>query len=422
MRFERFPRFCGWLLAASVLLLTSAVLFAQETTGGLQGTVKDTSGAVVGHAHVVVKSSALAGDKELESEANGYYRFANLPPGVYNIEVSAKGFKTAKREGLTLEVGHLPTVDIVLEVGTAGEVVEVTGQAPAIDVTTNTNQTNITQETLDDVPHGYSFQSVIQYAPMARNEPLAGGMAGAGPGGNGGSLPGSSGNGFSAGFSVGGAGDSENTYLVEGQDTENISGGASQANVPFQFIQEVQVKTSGIEAEHGGALGGVVNVVMKKGSNAYHGSVFGSFESDAMDGGANATLRYDPTPVSIPTGFDNDSQTYSTKKDHFRIAQPGFTVGGPIIKDRLWFFLAFAPEYNARTRNVNFGPSLCASIGGCPNSALGNQYFTQDNQEYFSTARLDFTLTSKVRLFGSWLYQYARETGDSLPTADPINS
>jgi len=256
MRFERFPRFCGWLLAASVLLLTSAVLFAQETTGGLQGTVKDTSGAVVGHAHVVVKSSALAGDKELESEANGYYRFANLPPGVYNIEVSAKGFKTAKREGLTLEVGHLPTVDIVLEVGTAGEVVEVTGQAPAIDVTTNTNQTNITQETLDDVPHGYSFQSVIQYAPMARNEPLAGGMAGAGPGGNGGSLPGSSGNGFSAGFSVGGAGDSENTYLVEGQDTENISGGASQANVPFQFIQEVQVKTSGIEAEHGGALGG----------------------------------------------------------------------------------------------------------------------------------------------------------------------
>src|SRR5580700_1573234 len=335
MRFERFPRFCGWLLAASVLLLTSAVLFAQETTGGLQGTVKDTSGAVVGHAHVVVKSSALAGDKELESEANGYYRFANLPPGVYNIEVSAKGFKTAKREGLTLEVGHLPTVDIVLEVGTAGEVVEVTGQAPAIDVTTNTNQTNITQETLDDVPHGYSFQSVIQYAPMARNEPLAGGMAGAGPGGNGGSLPGSSGNGFSAGFSVGGAGDSENTYLVEGQDTENISGGASQANVPFQFIQEVQVKTSGIEAEHGGALGGVVNVVMKKGSNAYHGSFFGTYEADALDGSPGENLRYNPTP-SGPSDFipDLDSQFYQPKKDHYRIGQPGFTVGGPIVKDR----------------------------------------------------------------------------------------
>jgi hypothetical protein len=421
MRFERFPRFCGWLLAATVLLLTSAALFAQETTGGLQGTVKDASGAVVGHAHVVVKSSALAGDKELESEANGYYRFANLPPGVYNIEVSAKGFKTAKREGLTLEVGHLPTVDIVLEVGTAGEVVEVTGQAPAIDVTTNTNQTNITQETLDDVPHGYSFQSVIQYAPMARNEPLAGGMAGAGPGGNGGSLPGSSGNGFSAGFSVGGAGDSENTYLVEGQDTENISGGASQANVPFQFIQEVQVKTSGIEAEHGGALGGVVNVVMKKGSNAFHGAFFGSYESDAMDGGPNGTLRYDPLGAASG-GFDPDSQTYIPKKDHYSIAQPGFSVGGPIVKDRLWFFLGFAPEYNSTRRSVNFGPDICNSIGGCPSATLGNQVFTSDNQQYFATGRLDFTATQKIRIFASWLDQYARETGDNLPGADPIAS
>ncbi len=404
------------------LLLLVANVFAQETTAGIQGTVRDASGAVVGGAHVVVRGTTLAGDKSLDSESTGYYRFANLPPGVYTVEVSAKGFKSVKRGGLTLEIGHLPTVDITMEVGATVEVVEVSGQAPAIDVTTNTNQTNVTQDVIDNTPHGYSFQSVIQYAPMARNEPLAGGSSMMGSGGTGGSLPGSSGNGMSVGFSVGGAADSESAYLVEGQDTENISGGASQANVPFEFIQEVQVKTSGIEAEHGGALGGVVNVVMKKGSNAYHGSVFGTFESDAMDGGANATLRYDPTPVSIPTGFDNDSQTYSTKKDHFRIAQPGFTVGGPIIKDRLWFFLAFAPEYNARTRNVNFGPSLCASIGGCPNSALGNQYFTQDNQEYFSTARLDFTLTSKVRLFGSWLYQYARETGDSLPTADPINS
>ena len=150
-------------------------------------------------------------------------------------------------------------------------------------------------------------------------------------------------------------------YLVEGQDTENISGGASKANVPFQFIQEVQVKSSGIEAEHGGALGGVVNVVMKKGSNAYHGSFFGTYESDAMDGSPNATLRYDPhsgafsAPAGSP-GFDDDSQTYQPKKDHFRIAQPGFTVGGPIMKDRLWFFLGFAPQYNSRGRDREFRP------------------------------------------------------------------
>ena len=150
------------LVVALIALFTSgAVLFAQETTAGIQGTVKDASGAVVGGAHVVVRGSALAGDKTLESESTGYYRFANLPPGVYTVEVSAKGFKTVKREGLTLEIGHLPTVDITLEVGTAAEVVEVSGQAPAIDVTTNTNQTNVTSDVLADVPHGYSFQSVI---------------------------------------------------------------------------------------------------------------------------------------------------------------------------------------------------------------------------------------------------------------------
>jgi hypothetical protein len=400
----------------SVLLLISAV-FAQETTGGLQGTVKDPSGAVVAKASVTVTGTTLVGSKALETDSSGYYRFANLPPGVYTLTVTAQGFTELKREGINIEVGHLPTLDLTLSVGAAGTVVEVTGAAPVIDVTTNTNQTNLDTATLNDTPHGYSFQSVIQYAPMARNEPLAGGSAGM-TGNSGGSLPGSSGNGMAVGFSVGGAADSENQYLVEGQDTENISGGASQANVPFQFIQEVQVKSSGIEAEHGGALGGVINVVMKKGSNAYHGSFFGSYEADPLDGSPNAILRYDPS--SVPTGalasgpgFDATTDNYQPIKDHFRIVQPGFTVGGPIMKDRLWFYLGFAPEYNSLLRTVNFGPSSLAS-----NSALGVQDFTRDTQQYYSTARLDATLTQKIRVFGSWLYQYTRESGSSLPSPD----
>src|SRR5580700_732949 len=327
MRYSRSLKLFA-VIATVALLASGVVMFAQETTGGLQGTVKDASGAVVAGAHVVVRGPALAGDKALDSESTGYYRFANLPPGVYSIEVSAKGFKSVKRDGVALEVGHLPSVDITLEVGVASEVVEVSGQAPVIDVTTNANQTNITSDEIADVPHGYSFQSVIQFAPMARNEPLAGGSAGM-TGNSGGSLPGSAGNGLSVGFSVGGGADSENSYLVEGQDTENISGGASNANVPFQFIQEVQVKSSGIEAEHGGALGGVVNVVMKKGSNAYHGSFFGTYEADALDGSPGENLRYNPIP-SGPSDFipDLDSQFYQPKKDHYRIGQPGFTVGG----------------------------------------------------------------------------------------------
>jgi hypothetical protein len=427
MRFRTFV----WSLALLAVTLLVAAGFAQETTGGLQGTVKDTSGAVVGGAHVVITGTTLAGSKALDSESTGYYRFANLPPGVYTITVTAKGFKTVKREGLNIEVGHLPTVDISMEVGATAEVVEVTSAAPVIDVTTNTNQTNLTTETLNETPHGYSFQSVIQYAPMARNEPLAGGSAGM-TGNSGGSLPGSSGNGLSNGFSIGGAADSESTYLVEGQDTENISGGASNANVPFQFIQEVQVKTSGIEAEHGGALGGVINVVMQKGANAFHGSFFGTYESDAMDGSPSNTLRYDPTAgatsgTTIPSGSDDFAQTYVPKQDHFRIVQPGFTVGGPIMKDRLWFFAGFAPYYSDTVRTVNFGPSsVCASMAAvgapCPNQSLGNQIFNNDLQQYFTTARLDATLSQKVRLFGSWLTQYSRASGVSLPSRDPIAS
>jgi hypothetical protein len=376
----------------------------------LQGTVKDPSGAVVPNAKVVVTGASLVGSKELETDSSGYYRFANLPPGNYTITVTAKGFKTFKRAGLTLEVGHLPTSDVVLEVGTAETIVEVTAAPPVIDTTTTQNLTNVTNDVIANVPHGLSFQSVIQFAPMARNEPLAGS-----PGGTGGSLPGSSGNGLGFGFSIGGAADSESSYLVEGQDTENNSGGYSKANVPFQFIQEVEVKTSGIEAEHGGALGGVINVVMKKGGNAYHGEFFATYEPSSVDANpTNAFLRYDPLDSGDSTvGRDPGAQLYQAQKDHFRIFQPGFSVGGPIVKDRLWFFTGFAPQINSLSKTVNFGPA---------NPGLGNQYFTQDRQTYYGTARLDASLTQKIRLYGSWLYQYARETGNSLPTSDPVKS
>ena len=403
MRIARLMKSFGFVATIATVLSGAAVL-AQETTGGLQGTIKDASGAVVANAHIVVRGTTLAGDKALDTDSTGYYRFANLPPGIYSVQVAAKGFKTVRREGLTIETGRLPTVDITLEVGTAAEVIEVTSAAPVIDVTTTVNQTNLTNDVLADIPHGYSFQSVIQFAPMARNEPLAGAM-----GGTGGGLPGSSGNGLGNGFSIGGAADSESAYLVEGQDTENISGGYSKANVPFEFIQEVQVKTSGIEAEHGGALGGVINVVMQKGSNAYHGAFFGTYETDGADANLNnAYLRYDPLDAGSP-GVDPAAQLYQARQDHYRVVQPGFTVGGPIIKDRLQFFAGFAPLVESTSRNVDFGPT-----NG------GRQYFSQDHHVYYGTARLDAELTQKIRVHGSWLNQYSRLQGVNLPTGDPI--
>jgi hypothetical protein len=417
-------RWFVFCLALSLCAFFSIAALAQETTGGLQGTVKDPSGALVPHAQVVVTGSSLAGSKEAETDGSGYYRFANLPPGTYTITVTAAGFKTVKRDGLILEVGHLPSVDIALEVGTASSVVEVSSAAPQIDVTSSRTMTNVTEDVIQLIPHGESFQSVIQFAPSARNEPLAGGAGTSNFKATGGCSPTGCSNGQAAGYQVGGASDSENSYLVEGQDTANNIGGYSHTNVPFDFIEEVQVKTSGVEAEHGGALGGVANVIMKKGGNAWHGSVFAMYNASAMNGSPNDFARYDPSssgcspgdtgPGNVPCpnfgGIDPGYQLYDPKKDSTKDFFPGFTIGGALKRDRIWFFAGFNPELTKLRRTVDFS-----------SQGLGNLNFDQNQQTYYTTARLDAVLTSKIRLFASWLYQYQRESGQNLPFADSNN-
>jgi hypothetical protein len=404
------------------IIVAAPLVFAQETTGGLQGTVKDSSGAVVAGAHVIVSGTTLVGKKEIDTDASGYYRFANLPPGTYSITVTAKNFKNVKREGMDIAVGHLPTVDITLEVGSTSETVEVSGAAPLIDTTTETTQTNVTSDIVDNVPHGRSFQSVIQFAPSARNEPLEGSTQ---ANGSGGMIPGSATNGSAFGYSVGGASDAENAYLVEGQQTANLIGGFSHTNVPFDFIQEVQVKSTGQEAQYGGALGGVVNVVMRKGTNSYHGSVFSQYESASMDGSPNAFSRYDPNQVlsvpgdTLPDGvtccnntngyIDPAYQNYQPIRRKMFDVMPGFTFGGPILKNRIFGFVGFNPELYGQTRTVDMS-------GFQP--GLGKLPFSRNIQTYYTNARVDAEVSQKVRLFASWLYQYQRVHGVNLPTDD----
>lgn len=387
---------------------------AQETTGALQGTVKDQTGAVVPHARIHVSTPSLPGGKTTDADEKGFYHFDNLPPGTYTETVVAKGFANLKHENVVIEVGHVPTLDVTLSIGSEATTVEVTSESPVIDVTTETTQTNITHDVVSYVPHGVSFQSVIQFAPSARNEPLQGNtMTGNGTGGT---SPGNGSNGNAIGYSIGGAADSENAYLVEGQETADVIGGFSHTNVPFDFIQEEEVKTSGVEAQYRGALGGVVNVIMKKGSNHYHGSVFLQFETSGMDGSPTAYSRYDPngTTTTLDNGFviDPDYQIYQPKKDKTGDWLPGFTLGGPLLpvgkwRDRLYFFAGFNPEFHDIERKVNFSGTVIP--------------FSQNTQTFYTNARVDAAITQRVHAFASWLYQGQKQAGESLPYADAAN-
>src|SRR5580698_9711261 len=163
---------CAVFFGSLTLPFTATTSYAQETTGGLQGTVKDGSGAVVPEASVAISSPSLVGGRTATTDKQGNYRFTNLPPGPYIVTARAKGFTTVKREGLIIEVGHLPVIDLTLAVGGETTVVEVNAESPVIDVTSTSTLTNITEDVISLVPHGQSFQSVIQFAPSARNEPL----------------------------------------------------------------------------------------------------------------------------------------------------------------------------------------------------------------------------------------------------------
>src|ERR1035437_3068627 len=155
----------NWLLLAVFIpILISPCVFAQETSAGIQGTVKDPAGALVVKAKVEVASPALIGTKKAESDSASYFRFANLPPGVYSLTVTSAGFRTFKQEGINLEVGRLPSIDVRLEVGAITETVEVSSQAALIDSTQSKVQATITNSTLMNLPtQSSSYQSVIQF-------------------------------------------------------------------------------------------------------------------------------------------------------------------------------------------------------------------------------------------------------------------
>lgn len=395
------------LLVCFAACLLVPFAFSQETTAAINGTVKDQSGAVVANATVEVTSGALLGTKKATTDSAGTYRVSQLPAGSYTITITAPGFRQYKQGGIDLSAGKEPTIDVSLSVGATGETVEVTEEAPVVDVTQSKVQTNVTHDQLDNMPKGRSFQSLIPLAPGARQEPLQGGTSSR-----------------TNGFQIDGASDGENVYMIDGVNTTNIQNGGVGKNFADEFIQEVQIKSSSFEAEFGGALGGVVNAIGQRGSNNWHGQLLTYYQSSFLDANDPCSTGYTSALFSTVCGLRLDPKTsvisstsgtcvaagncrsggtpqyYVPKKDNRHTIEPGYVIGGPILTNRLWIFNSYIPSLDTIRRTTTFTGA---------NPGPRNLVRTENTHNMYT--RLDYRAFNSLRLYGSWLYGYNRVTG-----------
>jgi hypothetical protein len=307
-----------WALA--LVLATFGVASAQETTGSLAGEVLDNQGAAVPGATVTVTSGQ--GARTFVTDANGKFFAPYLTPGTYSVRVELAGFSPVEQKGINVSLGKRFDLGFTLKVGDITETVEVIGSAPVIDTTSTTAGGNLDSEALKRLPVGRNFTQTLYLVPGVSD---SSGVGNANP-------------------SIGGASGLENNYVVDGVNISNqgfggvgvysIVFGSLGTGVTTDFIKETQVKTAGFEAEYGQATGGVVNVVTKSGTNDFHGSLFGYF----APAGLEATRNQD----SSPNGTVND--TGANNYDF------GVTIGAPVVKDKLFFFGAFNPQYQTLTR------------------------------------------------------------------------
>jgi hypothetical protein len=314
-----------------VLGLTGAYLPAQVPTGKIFGTVTDEEGNPLPGVVVEATSPKLVGTGAAISDENGVYRIFALTPGIYKVTFSLQGFKTVTRDGIIVEVEQSVKLNVSLELGALEEEVTVIGQSPLIDVKNTVKGVTMTREVFELLPRGRDFDTLVGAVPGVQNEPML------------------------SGISVDGASGAENMFYVDGTDITNLYVGTRGQGVAFEFVDEVQVKASGYQAEYGGSLGGVIHVITRQGGNSFHGDVLGFCSGSGLNGKERDTLRLNPYDVNVAE-YVNYQDLYG--KDKVDRIEAGFSLGGYIVKDRLWFFGSFLPVYNTTTRHVEFDPSL----------------------------------------------------------------
>jgi outer membrane receptor protein involved in Fe transport len=305
-------RFITMSVFTLCLALFAVSAMAQSvTTGSIEGTVLDQNSAVVPGAVVRVTSPNLISPQTATTDDNGHYKISNLPPGKYTvtIEAAGKGFQKFEQPNVEVNLSRTASLDAQLAPQSVGGVVNVTDTGGAgVDVTANTSGSNVSTEQFSNFPTQRTIQSLYSIAPTVARSGLR------------------DASGRDRDPSVAGSSGPENNYILDGVNTTDPAFGGSGANLPFEFVQEVEVKTGAYGAEYGKATGGIFNVITKSGGNEFRGDVFGNFTTKGL---VRDTKNF-PFTGSAPNGFSE--------------IDAGFDLGGPIQKDKLWFFGAFNPQ------------------------------------------------------------------------------
>ncbi|HKZ02020.1 MAG TPA: TonB-dependent receptor, partial [Pyrinomonadaceae bacterium] len=291
-------------------LFTPSAFAQTATTGSIEGLVQDVNGAALPGVTVSVTSPQLISPQSATTDNQGRYRVSNLPPGKYNVAIEAtRGFGKSERQNIEVNLSKTSAVDVQLQPEQVGAAVTITDTSgAAVDVTNNTAGSNVSSDQFSNFPTARTVQGLYTIAPTV----VRSGLRDA--------------SGRERDPSVGGSSGPENNYILDGINTTDPAFGGSGANLPFEFVQEVEVKTGSYGAEFGRATGGIFNVVTKSGSNEFHGDVFGYFTTQGL---VRETKNFPFTGAAT---------------DGFSEADIGGDVGGPIIKDKLWFFGAFNPQ------------------------------------------------------------------------------
>ena len=288
----------------SVFMLAALVTvsaFAQtSTTGGITGTVTQAGSPLPG-VTLELRSSALQGTRTDVSDAEGNFRFSNLPPGQYTLTGALAGFNPVTQSNISVGLNRTVTLEVAMSLQ-ASEQITVSAAAPVVDVSSAASGANITSETMQSLPIARNFTAAAQVAPGTSAD--------------------------AAGTTVYGSTGAENQYVIDGLNTTGVETGLEGKRLNTEFIQEVEVITGGLSAEYGRMTGGVINAITKSGSNEFHGDVFGYTAGQGGLTSDNNTAA--DRPATSTTINEVDEQL-----DY------GANLGGYILKDRLWFFGAY---------------------------------------------------------------------------------